>query len=293
MRKILAILLLLLTTNVFANEQYKILVGFPPGGGQYLIGSIIQKGFRDEGINSILVTKPGAGGVIALNECIKNADPLTLCLVSQSQLVFSSKLNSNIVNYDSKNLTYVKLIGSSPMVLVTYKDNFKNIDEIIHEIRYKEVNLGGGALGNSYVVNQFLGFLKAFKSKNIEYNGVGAALKDLIGKHISYVIAPYTAVKSQIDSNSIRLVASFSNKIHFSNIPVIDEFVVPDTIFGFVANESINESAIQTQKQALSRILNSDKVKISLLDQGIFILKDDNDVYFKREIIKQIEKITN
>ena len=293
MTKILAILLLLLTTNVFANEQFKILVGFPPGGGQYLIGSIIQKGFRDEGINSILVIKPGAGGVIALNECIKNADPLTLCLVSQSQLVFSSKLTSNVVNYDSKNLTYVKLIGSSPMVLVTYKDNFKNIDEIIHEIKYKEINLGGGALGNSYVINQFLIFLKAFKSKNIEYNGVGPALKDLIGKHISYVIAPYTAVKSQIDSNSIRLVASFSNKIYFPNIPVIDEFVVTDTIFGFVANESINESAIQTQKQALSRILNSDKVKTALLDQGIFILKDDNDVYFKREIIKQIKNIEN
>lgn len=291
MTKILAIILLLVTTNVLANEQFKILVGFPPGGGQYLIGSIIQKGFRDEGINSILLTKPGAGGVIALNECIKNADPLTLCLVSQSQLVFSSKLTSNVVTYDSKNLNYVKFIGSSPMVLVTYKDNLKNIDEIINEIRHNQINFGGGALGNSWVINQFLKFVKSSNSKNIEYNGVGPAIKDLIGRHISYVIAPYTSVKSQIDSNSIRLVASFSNQKYLPHVPVIDGFIVPDTLFAFVASEKIKHEFIKQQQLLLTKVIKNINVKNSLLEQGIFVI-NEKDEYVKNEIIFQIEQFS-
>lgn len=290
MKKIIFILSFLFLTPCFGKEQFDILVGFPPGGGQYIIGSIIKKGLIDAGFTSTLKLKPGAGGVIALNECAKDADPYLLCLASQSQLVHSNKLTPTIMKYNTRTLNYVELIGSSPMVLLTSNGNKLSFNEIVADIINNPITFGSGALGNTYVTKQFIEFLKSTKAKNVEYNGVGPAINDLIGQHISYVIAPYTAVKAHIDNNRIRLVANLSHTKYFPNIPTVNNFQVPDTLFGVVASENLNQISVKKQKEVLSGILNTPQVKNSLLDQGIFTIKNDSD-FFKNKILDELDKL--
>lgn len=287
MKKLILISFLFFLNPCFSKEQLDILVGFPPGGGQYIIGSVIKKGLIDNGYTSTLRLKPGAGGVIALNECIKDADPSVLCLASQSQLVHYSRLSPGIVKYDVRTLNYVKLIGISPMVLLTSNENKLPLSEIIFDIVNNNVTFGSGALGNAHVTNQFIEFLKSTTAKNIDYNGVGPAINDLIGQHISYIIAPYTAAKTHIDNNKIRLVAHLSHTDYFPNIPSIKNFQSPDTLFGFVSSGKLNQISVKKQKQILSEILNTPQVKKSLFDQGVFTIKEDDD-FFKNKILNEI-----
>lgn len=290
MKKVILILSFLFLNPCFGKEQFDILVGFPPGGGQYIIGSIIKNGLIDKGFTSTLRLKPGAGGVIALNECVKDANPYLFCLASQSQLVHSNKLSPEILKYDPKNLNYIKLIGTSPMVLLTSIENKLSLDDIIFDITNNPVTFGSGALGNAYVTKQLLEFVKATRATNVEYNGVGPAINDLIGRHISYVIAPYTAVKAHIDNNKIRLVANLSHTNYFLNIPSIKNFQAPDTLFGFVASDKLNQTSVKKQREVMSEILRTTQVKNSLLDQGIFTIKDDSD-FFKNKILNEIDKL--
>jgi len=290
MKKVILILSFLFLNPCFGKEQFDILVGFPPGGGQYIIGSIVKNGLIDKGFTSTLRLKPGAGGVIALNECVRDADPYLFCLASQSQLVHSNKLTPGILKYDPKNLNYIKLIGTSPMVLLTSIGNKLSLNDIISDIINNPVTFGSGALGNVYITNQFIEFVKSTKAKNAEYNGVGPAINDLIGQHISYVIAPYTAVKAHIDNNRIRLVANLSHTNYFPNIPTVKNFQAPDTLFGFVASDKLNQTSVKKQREVISEILNTPQVKNSLLDQGIFTIKDDSE-FFKNKILNEIDKL--
>ena len=152
----LLILLMLFTTQIKAEESLKLLIGFPPGGGQHIVGQILEEGLNEMGYKALLINKPGAGGVIAMNECVIKSDPRLLCLVSQSQLVHSGILSPDAVKYDPVNLTYIKLLGESPMVLLSNINNTKTLPEILMDIKNNKVTFGSGALGNTQAAQSLM-----------------------------------------------------------------------------------------------------------------------------------------
>ena len=210
-------LMVLLAFNSVAHaQQYNILVGFPPGGGQHIVGLIVEEAITELGQTATIISKPGAGGVIAMNECIKNADPKVLCLASQSQLAHANILDQNVVKYDPENLTYVKMIGESPLVLLTHVENTRSLSGVLDNIKNDKVTFGSGDLGNSFVTKNLIAHTQSKAAIDAPYKGVGPAIVDLMGKHIDYVIAPYTAAKRQIDSGAVRLVANLDDSIPVS-----------------------------------------------------------------------------
>jgi tripartite-type tricarboxylate transporter receptor subunit TctC len=265
-------LMALLAFNSFAHaQQYNILVGFPPGGGQHIIGIIVEEAITQLGQTATIISKPGAGGVIAMNECIKNADPKVLCLASQSQLAHANILEQNVVKYDPENLTYVKMIGESPLVLLTYVENTKSLSSILDNIKNDKVTFGSGALGNTFVTKNLIAHTQAKAAIDVPYKGVGPAIVDLMGKHIDYVIAPYTAAKKQIDNGTVRLVANLDDSIRIDNVPTIPMFAAPATRFGFVVSPLMDQQAVKNQTMILSKVMDSAVLKNKFSEQGIFI----------------------
>lgn len=265
-------LMALLAFNSIAHaQQYNILVGFPPGGGQHIIGMIVEEAIIESGHTATMIIKPGAGGVIAMNECIKNADPKALCLASQSQLAHVNMLDQNVVKYDPENLTYVKMIGESPLVLLTHVENTKSLSAVLDDIKNNKVTFGSGALGNSFVTKNLIAHTQAKAAIDAPYKGVGPAIVDLMGKHIDYVIAPYTAAKRQIDSGAVRLVANLDDTIRIGNVPTIPMFTAPATRFGFVVSPLMDQQSVRNQTMLLSKVMDSAVLKNKFSEQGIFI----------------------
>lgn len=270
MKKIFLMALLAFNSIVHA-QQYNILVGFPPGGGQHIIGMIVEEAIIESGHTASMIIKPGVGGVIAMNECVKNADPMVLCLVSQSQLVHVNILDQNVVKYDPENLTYIKMIGESPLVLLTHVENTKSLPAVLDDIKNNKVTFGSGALGNSVVTKNLIAHTGSKAAIDVPYKGVGPAIVDLMGKHIDYVIAPYTAAKRQIDSGAVRLVANLDDTIRISNVPAIPMFTTPATRFGFVASPLMDQQSVRNQTMLLSKVMDSTILKHKFSEQGIFI----------------------
>lgn len=265
-------LMVLLAFNSIAHaQQYNILVGFPPGGGQHIVGMIVEEAVTELGHTATVINKPGAGGVIAMNECIKNTDPKVLCLTSQSQLVHVNMLDQNVVKYDSENLTYIKMIGESPLVLLTHVENTRSLSSVLDNIKNDKVTFGSGALGNSFVTKNLIAHTQSKAAIDVPYKGVGPAIVDLMGKHIDYVIAPYTAAKRQIDSGAVRLVANLDDSIRIDNAPGIPMFTVPATRFGFVVSPSMDQQFVRNQAMLLSKVMDSAVLKNKFSEQGIFI----------------------
>jgi len=270
MKKILLILLLLITNSIYA-EKIEVLVGFPPGGAQHTIALIIEDGLRSSGHDVVVNIKPGAGGVIAMNECIKRADPKVLCLASQSQLVHTDILSSDAIRYQPEHLTYIKLVGESPLVLLSSVTNTKSIQDVIEDIRNNKITFGSGAIGNSVATHQLLTFLKSQKAIDVNYKGVGPAMVDLMGTHIDYVIAPYAAAKTHIDQKSVRVVATFEKESSLIGIEAFPNFAVPVTIFGFVGAVDMNQNTIRFQERILTKLMENKVVQQKFKEQGIFV----------------------
>lgn len=289
----LLILLMLFTTQIKAEESFKLLIGFPPGGGQHIVGQILEEGLNEMGYKALLINKPGAGGVIAMNECATKSDPRLLCLVSQSQLVHSGILSPDAVKYDPANLTYVKLLGESPMVLLSNINNTKTLPEILMDIKNNKVTFGSGALGNTQAAQSLMKHVNSKEGIDVTYKGVGPAIIDLMGGHVTYVIAPYTAAKNQIDNNLVRLVAGLDDTSYIPNLPKIANFSVTATRFGFVTGTHLDPISIKTQHQLLVSLMENKIVQSKLKDQGIFIANKNltgND--YKRFTIQEIQSLS-
>lgn len=257
--------------SLVSHADTTILIGFPPGGGQHLIGLIVEEGLRELGYNPILISKPGAGGVIAMNECANNPNEKTLCLATQSQLVHSSILSPDAVKYDPTQLTYIKLIGESPMVLLSNISNTKSLNDVLLDIRDNKVTFASGALGNTFVAESLMKHVKSKQGIVVSYKGVGPAIVDLMGGHVSYSVAPYTAVKSQVDKGLVRIVASLDENSHLPGAPKILNFSVPPTRFGFVASPNLSLRAKELQTQILVDVMKNKTVQNKLKEQGIYV----------------------
>jgi tripartite-type tricarboxylate transporter receptor subunit TctC len=282
------ILLLLLATNLAYAEKLEILVGFPPGGGQHTIALIIEEALRSSGHETIVNIKSGAGGVIAMNECVKRAEFNVLCLASQSQLVYTDILSSDAIRYQPEQLTYIKLVGESPLVLLSPITNTKSIPDVMEDIRLNKVTFGSGALGNSVATRQLMSFLKSHNAIDVNYKGVGPAIVDLMGNHIDYVIAPYAAAKTQIDQKSVRLVASFEKKSSLAGVQVFPKFAVPVTIFGFVGAPTMTSNSVKFQESLFNNLMENNTVRQKFKEQGIFISdKNLTGSNFKKMVIDE------
>lgn len=258
--------------NSIANaDTINVLVGFPPGGGQYIVGQIVEDGLRELGYQAQLTIKPGAGGVVAMNECMKKADLKTLCLTAQSQLIYTNMLSEETAKYSPESIAYIKMIGESPLVLLTHIDNTKSLTMILEDIRNNKVTFGNGALGNSFASKKLMEHVKAKNAIDVTYKGAGPAIMDLMGKHIDYSVAPYTAVKNQVDKGLIRIVANLDESSYLDNVPRIPKFSMPAARFGFVASSDIDAETLKIHDKILTKLMDSKTVQTRLVEQGIFI----------------------
>lgn len=256
-----------------------ILVGFPPGGGNYIVANIIATAAEKAGYPTVLDIKPGAGGIIGMNSCASRvADKNLLCIASQAQYVHGAILSPDIVKYNPEKLTYVKMIGYSPSVLVTRASNQKPFAELIDDMKKnKPVSFGSAALGYSILTHWLFSNTPTTNSVVVDYKGAGPMIVDIMGGSVEYGFVPYTVVKSQVDSGALRIVATWPDKNApvLSKYPNIQQYVKemePDRgLWGFVLGENADPEQVKRYNALLTTLMQDPDVRKQFETLGIFM----------------------
>jgi len=275
MLKITLLLILFLIRSLsHANpDQVKILVGFPPGGAHDIIGRILEESFERQGIKSIVFNKPGASGIVAFNECEK--DPQYLCVVGNGQLVGSVLQPESIRKFSYDNINYVKVVATSPNVLITNSKNTKSIKEIFEDIKENKVNFGSGSTGHHHESLKLFKALNAKNAQSIEYTGNPQVVVDIVGNHLNYSVIPYALVRNNQD---IRIIATMKKNQFsvFKDIPNVESFYpnlnADDTILGFVTSSKISPSIKDFYIKIITTAMKDPELKKKLLQQGLFLM---------------------
>ena len=299
MKKIIASLLLLVGS--FANSApINLLVGFPPGGGNYLVAQLVAESFDKLGHTTVIETKAGAGGIVGMNHCNENPNnKIIICIVSQAQYVYSLD-SPQILKYDPEKITYIKMIAGSPLVLMTNVNNKKTVADIVKDligpIDKKPVRFATAGTGNKIMTLEFLRLVNAKNFVEAEYKGAGDAIKDLMGEHVDYIIAPYSVMVGK--ESHLRLVANLGS--HFNNPELrsteslqktVPNLPVNNATFGLVLGESASLEHTEFFYKLATDVMKDKSLIDKLQMQGMFVFSvtlTNND--FKKQALTEIQE---
>ncbi len=281
MKKILLYLALLFATiSVKSNEVTTIIVGFPPGGGNYLLAQATSDAMNRLGYPNVIESKPGANGLLGVNECVRRKNEKTICLVSQTQYAHSLVYNSEIRKFDPEELVYVKLMAATPLIMFTNSKNKKSLEEILVDLKTpasKPIFFGSSSIGLQIAANWFFKQAGITNAVPIEYKGANQIITDIMGNHIDYSVGFYNSVKKHYEQGSVRIVAVLGDTMGdktLEKIPKIQKFVPKmdnaTQKFGFVMAPNSSVDRINYYSNILTQVLNESKFKEQMEQDGSF-----------------------
>ena len=192
MKKFLVVAFAMLALPAFAqtypNKPVRIIVPFAPGGGSDFIARFMAQRLTESlGSQVIVENKPGAGGVLGIEQGIKAPpDGYTLTLIASSYTVNPSiyKLNFDPVT----DITPIIQMSQGPLLVVAHPSlPVKTIKELIALAKSKPgaLSYGSGGMGAPHHI-----YMELFKSmtgtdiRHVPYRGGGPALNDVVAGHV-------------------------------------------------------------------------------------------------------------
>jgi tripartite-type tricarboxylate transporter receptor subunit TctC len=193
----------------YPNRTIKIVVPFTAGSG-----SDNSSRYFGERISSLLgqpviiENKPGANGIIALQQ-VKNAaaDGYTVLLASNSPIAVNPLVIKDL-GYDSvKDFKPISGLTRGMNVLVVSNDSkFATVDELLAAGRRSPLNVGTYSAGYELAAS-WLSSVSGAKFVNVPYKGQAPIMTDVIGNQLDLALVDLGGAMPLIKSGKIKALA--------------------------------------------------------------------------------------
>ena len=233
LRAALAALVALFTWGAFA-QQYPakpvhIIVPFAPGGGSDFIGRFMAQRLSDAmGKQFIVENKPGAGGVLGIEQGIKAApDGYTLTLIASSYTVNPSVYK---IHFDPvADITPIIQMSQGPLVVVVRPSlPVNSVKDLIALAKAKpgQVNFASSGQGSViHLATELFASMAGVKMNHIPYKGTGPALTDTMGGQTDVFFSSTATAVPQVQAGKLRAIAVTTAKRipALPNVPTVAE----------------------------------------------------------------------
>lgn len=229
------------------------------------------------GQNVIIISKPGAGGMLGSNFVAQqNQTEGKLILLASINLSIGPHFNTN--NFDPvKNLIPLVGVTGLPSVMVIQGGDKLPVDSKgkLIKLLKKNNNSGlsfgsSGMFSGSHILGLQLLDILNLNGTHIPFKGGSAWHADLIGKRLDFGFDMVPSVIQHINSNAMQPVAVTSNKRlkMASNIPTFLELGIRDmeftTWFAFFIPSDVGMSTRDFLEERLLLAINNESVKKDL-----------------------------
>ena len=222
----------------FPNKPIRMIVPFPPGGSNDVVGRLVAKELSTALGQQVFVdNRGGAGGTIGTDLCAKTtADGYTLCIISIAHAV-GPVLHK--LPYDPiKSFTPISILATGPNVLAVNPDlPVKTVQELVALAKQKpgELNYASAGIGSFQHLGGELFKLQAgVNIVHVPYKGGGPAMQDVIAGHVKIMFSSLIQTTPFLKSGQLRALGTGGTKRSpvLPDIPTIAEAGVP----GYAAN---------------------------------------------------------
>lgn len=293
----------------YPTQQVRIISPYGAGGGNDTIARLLASKLGESFDQRVIVeNKPGANTIIG-NDLVAKSPPdgHTLILNGNGFVTnpsFYAKLPFDTVN----DFAPVAFIAFTQLVLVANKDvPVNSVPEIIALAKAKPATLNFGNTGHGgpeHLASVMFGQLADVDIGTIPYKGAAAAITDLIGGQVQFMVTALAAVQPHIQSGQLKLIAMANDtrSPQYPQVPTIAESGLKDfktsLWYGVMAPAGTPAPVVRKLNEHINRILREKDVNDIFTARGLTL--GDESVYgtpelfgaFIRSELASVAKVT-
>ena len=264
----------------YPNKPLRIVVPFPPGGSNDVLGRVLGQKISEAMGQPVLVdNKAGAAGNIGTDFVAKApADGYTLLVASNTGLAINPVLYPKLPFDAIKDFEPITLLGGLPIVLVVNANvKASSVTELI-ALAKKDPNkityASAGAGTPQHMSAELFKSMTGTKITQVPYKGSGPALIDVIAGTVDIMFCPINSALPHIRSGKLRAlgVATAKRVALLPEVATVAETVpgyISDIWVGIVAPAKTPAPVIAKLNTELRKALSLPDVKDKLAEQGI------------------------
>lgn len=264
--------------QAYPNRPVRLIVPFPPGGSNDILGRILAQRLSDRlGQQMIVDNRPGADGIIGSDLVAKApADGYTVLIVSTS---FAINPASNRVPYDTvKDFTAIGMLGDGPTVISAHPSfparDIRSLIAIAKSRPGEIAYASSGTGGIIHLTDELFSVMAGAKLLHVPYKGSGPASIDVIGGQIPVMISTVAAALPQLRPGRLRplSVGSLKRSSLLPDVATVAESGVPGfdarVWWGLLAPARTPASVIDRLEAEMARILEQPQAREQVLAAG-------------------------
>jgi tripartite-type tricarboxylate transporter receptor subunit TctC len=274
----------------YPNKPVRLVVGFIPGSSADITARVIGNRMGQIlGQTVVIENKAGAGSSLAAEQVARSpADGYTLFIASSANIT-NEAISPNLPVKIARDFTPVALINNAAVILVVHPSlGVSNLKELIELAKKKQDELSYASTGVGtapHLSGELFNMRNGTKLLHVPYQGSPQAATDLIAGRVGIMFSPASAVVSQVQSGTLKVLASATAKRPgiLPDVPTMAEAGMPDfetsIWFGLVAPVGTPKEIVDKLAKAVAEASTSPDVVASWKPQGIDPVSGGPDVF--------------
>jgi len=263
----------------YPNKPVRLIVAFPPGGSNDVVGRLIAKQLTDKlGQNVFVDNRGGAGGLIGTDALAKAApDGYTLGIGSIAFAV-TPALHKQLPYDPYKSFEPVSILATGPNVLVVNPDlPVKSVAELIALAKKEpgKLNYASAGVGSfQHLGGELFKLMAGVDIVHVPYKGGGPAMQDVVGGHIKIMFSSLIQTMPFIKSGHLRPLGTGGEKRNpvLPDVPTIAEGGVPgyaaNNWWGILAPAGTPKPIVDRLYQALQECIKAPEMQEAFAREG-------------------------
>jgi tripartite-type tricarboxylate transporter receptor subunit TctC len=217
--------------QAYPTKPIRIVVGFPPGGGNDIIARLVGAKMQETWGQSVVIdNKPGANSIIAAEFVAKSApDGYTLLVNATGGMSVNPVLYARLPYDPLKDFVPISMVGSFPLVLVVHPSVPANsVQELIAYARANPGKLNYSSGSTAFqVASEMFKQMTGTDIKQIPYKGSAASISAVMAGDVQMTIVDTPPLVPQVKAGRVRALAVTSAKRSASmpEVPAMAETV--------------------------------------------------------------------
>jgi tripartite-type tricarboxylate transporter receptor subunit TctC len=264
----------------YPSKPIRLIVPFAAGGAVDILGRQMGQVLTDATGQSVIVdNKPGAGGLLAMNEVAKAApDGHTLGVGSSGTLTVSPILFPHMKFDPLADVDPVIWYATSAGILIVRKDlEAKSVQDLIALSKASPGKLNMASAGTGSIIHLMGEYFKTINGvqwTHVPYKGSVPALTDMIAGRVDVMVDSVPAAAPHVRSGAIRAMAVTTPKraSQLPEVPTLQEVGYKDfdvsILYGIVAPKGTPNDIIARVNAELHKSLQKPEVQARLAQNG-------------------------
>lgn len=269
----------LVQAQQYPAKPIRVIVPFAPGGGSDFIGRFIaQRMSATIGQQVLVENKPGAGGVLGIEQGVKApADGYTLTLIASSYTVNPSlyKLSFDPVT----DITPIIQLSQGPLLVVVGAGTpYKSLKDLIAAAKAKPGSINYASSGQGSVIHlatEMFNSMAGIKMNHVPYKGTGPALTDTLSGQTQVFFSSTANAMGHVKGGKLRpLAVTTAQRIPaLPDVPTVAEAGVPgyETILwhGLIGPKGLPAAIVDRLNKEATAALNLKESAEQLQNDGV------------------------